>query len=48
MKKILFQILASVNKVVMPRYSKRDISKLSKLDKALVAYRYWVTIHAIE
>jgi len=48
MKKILYQTLAKLNKVLLPRYSKRDITKLSKLDKALVAYRYWVTIHAIE
>ncbi|MBI1769350.1 MAG: hypothetical protein HY015_10035 [Bacteroidetes bacterium] len=48
MKKIAFHFLAKLNKLIMPRYSKRDITKLSKLDKALVAYRYWVTIHAIE
>ena len=47
-KKQLFKFLAKVNKVVLPRYSKRDITKLSKLDKALVAYRYWVTLHALE
>ena len=48
MNKIVFQILAKLNKILLPRYSKRDITKLSKLDKAIVAYRYWVTIHAIE
>ena len=48
MKKIAFQILAELNKLILPHYSKRDITKLSKVDKALVAYRYWVTIHAIE
>jgi hypothetical protein len=47
-KKQLFKLLAKVNKVVLPRYSKRDITKLSKLDKALVAYRYWVILHALE
>jgi hypothetical protein len=48
MKKIAFQILAKFNKLILPRYSKRDITKLSKLDKAIVAFRYWVTVHAIE
>ena len=48
MKKTAFQILAKLNKLFLPRYSKRDITKLSKIDKALVAYRYWVTIHAVE
>ena len=47
-KKSLFKILARINKVIVPRYSQRDISKLSKFDKVLVAYRYWVTVNALE
>jgi hypothetical protein len=47
MKKSIFKILAGINKVIMPRYSQRDISRLSKIDKALVAYRYWVTLNAL-
>jgi len=38
--KPFFKILAKLNRVLLPKYSKRDISKLSKLDQALVAYRY--------
>ncbi|HEY5919868.1 MAG TPA: hypothetical protein VIU13_20760 [Chryseolinea sp.] len=48
MKKDFFKLLARVNRLVLPRYSKRDINKLSKIDKALVAYRYWVTLHALD
>ena len=48
LKKKAFQILARINKVLLPRYSKRDLTKLSKIDKALVAYRYWVTTNALE
>jgi len=48
MKKVLFKVLARLNKVILPRYSQRDITKLSKLDKAIVAYRYWVTLHALD
>lgn len=48
MKKSLFKILAKINKVVMPRYSKRDITKLSKFDQAMVAYRYWVTTNSLD
>jgi len=48
MKKSLFKTLAQLNKWLLPRYSKRDINNLSKVDKALVAYRYWVTIHALD
>ena len=32
----------------MPRFSKKDITRLSKFDQALVAYRYWVTINALD
>ena len=41
-------MLAKINKLILPRFSKRDINRLSKLEKALVAYRYWVTIHVLE
>jgi hypothetical protein len=34
--------------VMMPRLSKRDITRLSKIDKALVAYRYWVTVNSLD
>ncbi len=44
MKKGIFKILARLNKKVLPRYSKRDINKLSKIDKAIIAYRYWITV----
>ncbi len=47
-KRRLFKFLAKINKLLLPRYSRRDLNKLSKFDKALVAYRYWVTIHALE
>ena len=47
-RKSIFRFLARVNKFILPRYSKRDITKLSKVDKALVAYRYWVTLSALE
>ena len=46
--KAIFIILAKLNKLILPKYSKRDLSRLSKLDKALVAYRYWVTLHVID
>ena len=48
MKKKLFQALALVNKLIVPRMSKRNLSKLTKMQKAIVAYRYWVTTNAIE
>jgi hypothetical protein len=46
--KSLFRFLSKINKVILPRYSKRDVTKLSKIDKVLVAYRYWVTTHLLD
>ncbi|MCD9017870.1 hypothetical protein [Parachryseolinea silvisoli] len=46
--KAFFKVLAKVNKLILPRYSKRDINHLSKIDKAVVAWRYWVTVHALD
>lgn len=48
MKKIVFKVLAKINKLIMPRFSQRDITRLSKFEKALVAYRYWVTLNALD
>jgi len=48
MKKSFFKILATINKVILPRISKRDLNRLSKFEKAVVAYRYWVTINALD
>lgn len=47
MKKSLFRMLAKINKLMLPRYSQRDITKLKKLEKLLVGYRYWVTKNAL-
>jgi len=48
MKKSLFRAIAQINKLILPRYSKRDLTKLSKLDQALIAFRYWVTKNSLE
>lgn len=48
MKKILFKVMAKLNKVILPRISKKDITRLSKMDKAIVAFRYWVTINSLD
>jgi hypothetical protein len=43
----MFKFLASVNRILLPRMSKKDLTKLSKAEKAIVAWRYWVTINAL-
>ena len=50
MKKTLFHILAKINKIILPSYSKRqlDLSKASKLQLAIVGWRYFVTINALD
>lgn len=48
MKKLIFKALTKINKIILPRISKRDLNRLSKVDKAIVAYRYWVLINALD
>ncbi|MBR9997713.1 MAG: hypothetical protein KFF73_02025 [Cyclobacteriaceae bacterium] len=46
-RKSCFRILAEINKIILPRYSRKDLSKLSKFDKLIVGYRYYVTKNAL-
>lgn len=48
MKKGFFKTLARINKVILPRISKRNLNRLSKFEKAVVAYRYWVTVNSLD
>ncbi len=48
MKKSAFKIIARINKTILPRYSKRNLDKLSKFDQAIIAFRYWVTKNSLE
>jgi hypothetical protein len=48
MRKLFFKALASINKVILPRYSQRNLTQLKKWEQAIIAYRYWVTINAID
>ncbi len=49
MKKEIFKILAKLNKVLLPSFSKRrlDLSKASKLQLAIIGWRYFVTTNAL-
>ncbi|NNK88739.1 MAG: SsrA-binding protein [Flavobacteriaceae bacterium] len=46
----MFKILAKINKVVLPSYSKRqlDLSKASKLQMAIIGWRWFVTRNALD
>jgi hypothetical protein len=47
MQKMIFKILARINKIILPRISKADLNRLSKLQKGIVAYRYWITKNSL-
>lgn len=46
MKKVLFKVLAKINKIILPSLYKKDPNKLTTLQKAILGYRYWVTTNA--
>ncbi|PIB27548.1 SsrA-binding protein [Maribacter sp. 4U21] len=50
MKKTLFKLLAKLNKMVLPSFAKRqlDLSKASKLQMAIIGWRYFVTTNALD
>lgn len=48
MKKSVFKILNAINQVILPKYSKRDPAKLSKLQQAVVAFRYYILINSLD
>ena len=45
----IFKLLAKINKVILPSYAKKglDLSKASKLQLAVIAWRYFVTTRAL-
>ena len=48
MKKKTFKFLAKFNKCFLPKYYKRDLSKLKNWEKAIVGYKYWVTTMSLD
>jgi hypothetical protein len=49
MKQAFFRILARLNKLLLPSYSKKklDLSKASRLQMAVIGWRYYVTLRAL-
>ncbi|WP_144805072.1 SsrA-binding protein [Maribacter sp. MAR_2009_72] len=50
MKKAVFKVLAKLNKILLPSYtSKRlDLSKATKIQLAIIGWRYFVTTNALD
>tara|TARA_R110000868_G_scaffold167276_3_gene401544 strand:+ start:591 stop:743 length:153 start_codon:yes stop_codon:yes gene_type:complete len=49
-KKEVFKLLAKVNKLVLPSYSKKqlDLAKATKLQMAIIGWRWFVTRNALD
>lgn len=47
MKKQFFKMLVKLNKLVLPSIYKIDPMKLSKVQKAVLGYKYWVLTHSL-
>jgi hypothetical protein len=46
----MYQILAKLNKIILPSYSKKqlDLSKATNFQKAIIAYRYYITCKVLD
>ncbi|MBW8243378.1 SsrA-binding protein [Muricauda oceani] len=47
---MFYKILAKINKALLPSYSKKglDLAKASKLQMAIIGWRYFVTKNALD
>jgi len=45
----MFKLLAKLNKWLLPNYTreKLDLVKATKFQKAIIAWKYWVTTRAL-
>jgi hypothetical protein len=47
MRKSIFRLLARINKLVLPKMWHKDLTRLTKWQKAIVGWRIWVTKNAL-
>lgn len=47
-KSYIFKGLNQINRLVLPSYRKKNPMKLSKMQKAITAYRYWILIQSMK
>ncbi|MBO0329212.1 MULTISPECIES: SsrA-binding protein [Flavobacteriaceae] len=47
---MFYKILAKINKALLPSYSKKglDLAKASKLQMAIIGWRYYITKKALD
>jgi hypothetical protein len=46
-RKYIFRGLAVMNKLIIPKLFKKDITKLKNYEKIILGYRYWVTRNSL-
>ena len=46
----MFKLLAKLNKWLLPNYTKKqlDLAKATKFEKAIIAWKYFVTTRALD
>ncbi|HRP00324.1 MAG TPA: SsrA-binding protein [Flavobacteriales bacterium] len=47
MERAFFRLLARLNRLLLPKLWDKDLTRLTKLQKAIVAWRYFVTRKAL-
>ncbi|MCA6068845.1 hypothetical protein JI747_016895 [Chryseobacterium sp. RG1] len=48
MKKSFFKFLNRINKVVLPKLSNKDPNTLTKIQKGILAYRYFILVNSLD
>lgn len=48
MRKLGLNLLTFVSKKILPSYWNKDLTKLSKIDKGIVAFRYWLVLQILD
>jgi hypothetical protein len=47
LRKLFFRLLAACNRRLLPKLWNKDLQRLTPVQKAIVAWRYWVTRNAL-
>jgi hypothetical protein len=47
MRRTIFRLLARLNKRLLPKLWDKDLQRLNAWQKAVAAWRYWVTRNAL-
>jgi len=48
MKKSFFKFLNRINKAILPKLSGKDPNKLTKIQKGILGYRYFVLVNSLD